>query len=418
MVFKYIFSSTEASLLAQSGTILFSLLLGGVLTALTQKKVHFKKISTRRTPSYFLFFLFSSLTLSLLLPISLFLLHQETHLIQLAVLSLFALSFSSLLNLVFKSRPIRYGGMVLGWLAALLHALGLLIPFLTYLKSVKFQLASVSISLLGLIKACFTTGFLVYGAMAFSTYLAKNLKKQRHIQTSTQLLISKVVTTLLIVCSVFIGLSLLGIDLSVFSIFAGALGVGVAFSLQNIFSNYFSGFVILLDRSIKPGDVISLNEGKTYGIVNKLHARYVSVRTREGKEHLIPNQEIISNKLENWSYSDPHIRMEIYFTISFDSDLPLAEELLVSIAKQTKRVKLDPAPYVRFSSLIHNAVELKLRLWVIDPENGTSGIQSDIILEAWKAFRKAGIRIPYPPREIHSTNPLETLKNISATHLE
>ena len=157
-----------------------------------------------------------------------------------------------------------------------------------------------------------------------------------------------------------------------------------------------------MDRSIKPGDVISLNDGKIYGIVNKLYARYVSVRTREGKEHLIPNQEIISHKLENWSFSDPFIRMEIQFTVSFDSDLELVQKLLVEIAQNTNRVMKEPAPYVRFRSMVDNAVELKLRIWVRDPENGTSGIQSDIVFEAWKAFKLHGIRVPYPPREIFS----------------
>jgi small-conductance mechanosensitive channel len=194
----------------------------------------------------------------------------------------------------------------------------------------------------------------------------------------------------------------LGIDLTTFSIFAGAIGVGIAFSLQNILSNFFSGFIILIDRSIKPGDVISLNDGKIYGIVNKLHARYVSVRTREGKEHLIPNQEIISHKLENWSFTDSKIRFEMLLKVDFDSDLDLVQKLLVEIAQKTPRVLESPTPYLRFSSMIDNAVEIKLRMWIKDPENGTSGIQSDIIFAAWKAFKEHGIRVPYPPREIIS----------------
>ncbi len=138
------------------------------------------------------------------------------------------------------------------------------------------------------------------------------------------------------------------------------------------------------------------------GIVNKLHARYVSVRTREGKEHLIPNQEIITNKLENWSYSDPYIRMEIPFRVSYDSDLELVEKLLIEIALRTNQVMKEPTLYIRFSSLIDNSVDLNLRVWVEDPENGMSGIKSDIIFEIWKAFRMHGIRVPYSPREIYS----------------
>ena len=199
------------------------------------------------------------------------------------------------------------------------------------------------------------------------------------------------------------GFSLLGIDLSALTFFAGAIGVGIAFGLQNILSNFFCGFILIMDRSIKPGDVICLNEGKMYGIVNKLHARYVSIRTREGKEHLIPNQEIISNKLENWSYSDSNIRLEIPFKVAMSSDLNLVEKLLSEIALDTRRVLKSPAPSVRFRSLVDNSVELLLRFWIADPENGRSDIRSNIILNACQAFQENGVRVPYPPRELHSS---------------
>lgn len=408
MIFQQVFFLNATDAWIQLGMIAASLYVGVLLRLLIRKKV-------RSFSSAFFTFLFACLSLGILLPIPSFLLPCSTGLIQLALFVFAALATSSFLRRLVKAKPIRYGGMALAWLITGFYILGLLEPSVDYLKSVHFQVGSVSLSLLGLIKAIGSTGLLVYGATAFSNYLSSKMRKYHHLKTSSQLLIAKVVKTLLIICSVFIGLSLLGIDLSVFSVFAGAIGVGIAFSLQNIFSNFFSGFVILLDRSIKPGDVISLSDGKTYGIVNKLHARYVSVRTREGKEHLIPNQMIITNKLENWSYTDPHIRMEILFRISFDSDLSLAQDILVSIAKNTDRVKAHPEPYVRFSNLVDNAVELKLRLWVVDPQNGTSGIQSDIIFAAWKAFREAGILIPYPPREIHSKRSTDLLEEANIT---
>ena len=390
----------------------FLCLIGGwITTFFMQKKTQLSWFRSLLTRSYFFVFLFAMVFLSFCMSVSLFVFNQDVSCLQLAFFIFAVLSFSSLLKVFCRHQVMCYGGIALAWLTFAFHIMGFLAPSIVYLKSAHVQLGSVSISLLGMIKAFFSTCFLIYGSTISSKYLAKTLKTQRHLELSIQLLIAKMVKTLLITCSVLIGLSLLGIDISVFSVFAGAIGVGVAFSLQNIFSNYFSGFVILLDRSIKPGDVISLDEGKTYGIVNKLYARYVSIRTREGKEHLIPNQMIISDKLENWSYSDPHIRMDILFKVAFDSDLALVENLLVSIAKQTDRVKNHPPPYVRFTSLIDNAVELKLRVWVVDPQNGTSGIQSDIIFAAWKAFRQHGIRVPYPPREVYSKSLSDVVEN-------
>lgn len=414
MTLTQIISQESRDLIIQAGAIIISLLVGGIFSLVSQKLLHFNstKLHSIFFQSKFPVFLFAFIAQCILLPITSFLLGSTSHLIQLTLFIQATLMITSLLKACFKSPYIRFFGGVTAWLFTIFQSFGLLAPSITYLQSVSFQLGSVTISLLGMLKALFSTSFLIYGATAFSNYLAKNLKQKKHLQPSMQLLISKIIKTLLIIFSVFIGLSLLGIDLSVFSIFAGAIGVGVAFSLQNIFSNYFSGFIILMDRSIKPGDVISLEDGKTSGVIHKLNARYVSVRTREGKEHLIPNQLIISNKLENWSYSDPYIRLEIFFKISFDSDLPLTEQLLVSIAKKTDRVKKDPPPYVRFCSLTDNAVELKVRVWVEDPENGTSGIKSNIIIEAWKAFKEHNIRVPYPPREIHSKHPSLPLEDV------
>lgn len=309
---------------------------------------------------------------------------------------------SSLVKSFSKSRGLWIFIHILGWITYLFYILGLLGLTVGYLQGVPIKIGATSFSLYGLIKALFVTAALIWGALFLSHYFEKRMKRQNHLKPALVLLFSKVLKTVLIVLSVFIGLSMMGIDLTTFSIFAGAIGVGVAFGLQNILSNFFSGFIILIDRSIKPGDVISLNEGKIYGVVDKLHARYVSVRTREGKEHLIPNQEIISHKLENWSFTDSKIRFEISLRVDFDSDLELVQKLLVEIAQKTPRVLDTPPPFLRFSSMIDNAVEVKLRMWIKDPENGTSGIQSDIIFAAWKAFKEHGIRIPYPPREVFS----------------
>ena len=396
--------SVNQDLFLEVGSFILSLIGGIFFSYFLRKKVSLKlkKLHKVLADSKVGFFLgFFALEI-LFLPILSFTFQVGVALTQMVLFATGVLLITRVVRIFSKELGGYIFSHLLGWTAFVFYFLGLLNPIITSLQKVTFRLGAMTFSLLGMIKALSATGALIWGAIVFSRYFEKKLKKQTHLQPSLSLLFSKALKTLLIAFSLYIGLTFLGVDLSAFSIFAGAIGVGIAFGLQNILSNFFSGFIILMDRSIKPGDVISLNDGKIYGIVNKLYARYVSVRTREGKEHLIPNQEIISHKLENWSFSDPFIRMEIQFTVSFDSDLELVQKLLVEIAQNTNRVMKEPAPYVRFRSMVDNAVELKLRIWVRDPENGTSGIQSDIVFEAWKAFKLHGIRVPYPPREIFS----------------
>ncbi|GAB5412133.1 MAG: hypothetical protein ChlgKO_12470 [Chlamydiales bacterium] len=272
-----------------------------------------------------------------------------------------------------------------------------------------------SVTFLTLLKALFVTISFGWAANTFSNYIDRRVKLQKHLHSSFRLLISKSTKTLLLTFSIFLGLSLFGVDLKALSFLAGAAGVGIAFGLQNILSNFFCGFIILFDKSVKPGDIICIRSGDTYGIVLDLHARYVSVRTREGKKHLIPNQLIVSEKLENWSFNDSTIRMEIPFKVSYESDLILLEKILVEIADTTLRVLKNPSPSVRFTSLIDNAVELKLYYWVADPDKGVNEIRSDMIRRIWKAFRENNIKIPYPPREIFhhgdEKTPLSSLLN-------
>ncbi len=391
-------------LMVQIISIILPFLGGGILSLLLMRNFHPKSTKVQKFlhGSKFSFFAITFCLQTLFLPFLSLVFESPSNLVQLALFAEGVLIFTSLVNALSSKPLVRILGGSFASLLFAFHLFGLLSPSLAYLQSVTFKIGSTTLSLFGVIKAIFATAALVWGALGISGYLERQLKRQGQLKPSVRLLVSKALKTILMAFSFYIGLTFLGIDLSAFSIFAGAIGVGIAFGLQNILSNFFSGFIILVERSIKPGDVISLGDGKVYGVVDKLYARYVSVRTREGKEHLIPNQEIITNKVENWSYSDPCVRMEIPFRVSYDSDLELVEKLLVEIAINTSRVMKKPTPCIKFSSLIDNAVDLKLFVWVEDPKNGMSGIKSDIIFEVWKAFRAHGIRIPYPPREIYS----------------
>lgn len=323
------------------------------------------------------------------------------NLLQDAAVLFFALSIISLIRQYFKSPIVSWTSAFFFVLLVFFQGSGLLKPILQYLDQASLQLGASQISLLLLIKSFVVVGAFALAAVLLANAIERRLASYRLMHSSTHILITKLIKISLIVLAIYTALGIVGLDLSLFAFFAGALGVGVAFSLQNIFSNFFSGFILLIDRSVKPGDVISIDQGKVVGVVQKLNARYISLKTREGKKHLIPNQQIITQTIENWSYNDSIIRLEIPFKVSLNTDLHLVEKILCDIATKTKRVLSSPAPCVRFSSLIDNAVSLKLRVWIQDPENGLSGVQSDIIFNAWKQFKVHAIKVPYPPREVH-----------------
>ena len=178
-----------------------------------------------------------------------------------------------------------------------------------------------------------------------------------------------------------------------------ALGVGLGFGLQKIFSNLVSGIILLMDKSIKPGDVISL--GQTFGWINHLGLRYTSVITRDGIEHLIPNEELIIQRVENWSFSNKLIRLRAPVGISYDSDVRKAMALCLEAAMATSRVQKDPEPKVQLIGFGDSAVNLEIRIWVDDPEEGRANIISEVLLNVWDLFKEHGIGIPYPQRDLH-----------------
>ena len=198
--------------------------------------------------------------------------------------------------------------------------------------------------------------------------------------------------------ALLIGLNAVGIDLTAFAVFSGAVGVGIGFGLQKIVSNFVSGIILLLERSIKPGDVIEV--GSTFGSVTYLGARYASVRGRDGKEYLIPNENLITNQVVNWSYSSLLVRLDVPFGVGYESDLHTVRELAVEVAAQTKRVLATPAPVCHVTEFGDSAVNLLLRFWIEDPGNGVTNIKGAVLLGLWDAFRQHHIELPFPQREL------------------
>jgi small-conductance mechanosensitive channel len=217
--------------------------------------------------------------------------------------------------------------------------------------------------------------------------------------SAAQILVHRLGSIFLFSACVVIVLHYLGLDLTVFALFSGALGLGLGFGLQKIFANLVSGFIILADKSIKPGDVIQL--GAKYGWLNFLWSRYVSVITRNGTEHLIPNENLITGEVINWPYRHNLVRAKVPVGVAYGSDLATARDLMLQTAADTNRVLQNPKPSCRLTGFGDNAVNLELRVWINDPRNGIGAVESDLRWSIWQQFRDYGIEIPYPQRDPH-----------------
>ena len=271
----------------------------------------------------------------------------------------------------------------------MLHVIGLLHPMFSCLGSVSTYLTSHPFNLVTVIKSMFTIAIIGCGVFICANYLEKYMQNKFF----AKLTLSKFMKTAFVILFSLIGIFLFKIDLSTFSLFLGILGIGVAFSVHNVLTDLFHGFLLWRGRSIKPGNIVSIHGGQLYGIVNKLHARYVSIKTWGGKEYLIPNRDMISNTLENWSHTENRIGVEIAFKVSIHADPLFVENILKKIALSTNSVLDHPPPSVCFHALTDNYVDLFLRFWVTDLQGGVSDIRSEIILKVWKAFRKNEINM-------------------------
>jgi small-conductance mechanosensitive channel len=225
------------------------------------------------------------------------------------------------------------------------------------------------------------------------------------LEPALQILLHKLGTIVLYAAAIVLILHYMGLDLTVFTLFSGALGLGLGFGLQKVFANLVSGFIILADKSIKPGDVIQV--GNQYGWINFLGSRYVSVVARNGTEHLIPNENLITNEVINWSYSNKLVRLSLPVGVSYESDLEKVRDLVLEVAQATPRVLVDPKPTCLLMGFGDSTINLELRLWINDPQNGVGRVKSELNWGIWKAFKEHGIELPFPQRDIHLKNVVE-----------
>jgi small-conductance mechanosensitive channel len=291
------------------------------------------------------------------------------------------------------------------WVIAALSILGLLAPTMEIMDGLAIQLGGLRISVLVVVKAVLSLALLMWLATLVERVLEQRVTAATNLTPSVKVLIVNLLKIVLTLIAVVVALRVVGIDLTAFAVLTGAIGVGIGFGLQKMVSNFVSGITILLDKSIKPGDVLVV--GDTYGRVQSLGARYASVITRDGVEFLIPNEELVTQQVINWSYSSDNVRLKVPIGIAYDADVRKAIVLCVEAAEKVERVLKSPAPLCLLKGFGDNAVELELRFWIHDPMNGVSNVKSEVLLHIWDSFHAEKIEFPFPQHDVHIREPVE-----------
>jgi len=297
------------------------------------------------------------------------------------------------------------------WFALAANHQGWLDPIIASLDSVGVAAGERRITLWSVLKLLFILTACVLAAAWISRWVERRLNKLSTLAASTRIGVAKFANAFLIGLSLLLGLNAAGVDLTALTVLTGAIGLGLGFGLQAIAANFVSGFVLLMDRSIKPGDVISFSgqsgtSTENFGWVHELRGRYVVVRDRDGIETLVPNQQLISNPVINWSYTDPRIRLKLPVRISYRDDPELALKLLVQACESQARVLRDPAPASRLMHFGDSGIELELRFWISDPQEGVNNVRSEVNRTIWRLFKQHDVTMPIAQREVHVRAPL------------
>ncbi|MCR5869813.1 mechanosensitive ion channel [Sphingomonas sp. J344] len=283
--------------------------------------------------------------------------------------------------------------------AILSHAIGGFNVITDTLDRIGMDVGTRRISLLAVVTILITAIALYAAARLANRVIAHSIGQARGFDATQKLLVQKLASIAVIVVVFLLGIDLLGIDLTSFAVFSGAMGLAVGFGLQKTVGNLIAGIILLMDRSIKPGDVIVV--GDSFGWVNKIGVRAVSVITRDGKEHLIPNENLMTQEVENWSFSDRNVRVRIPVGIAYESDVKLAQKLMLDAALESPRVLDTPRPNVWLTSFGDYALEHEILAWISDPEGGVGNVKSDVLNRLWVKFQEHGIEIPFPQQVLH-----------------
>jgi len=286
------------------------------------------------------------------------------------------------------------------WGIAALDITGLLGPTVALLDTAALSLGQSRISLLTLVKGGVLAVLLVWGAAALVTLVEGRLARTTGLSAAAQVLIGKIARFVLVTLAILLAIQAAGFDLTGLALLTGAIGVGIGFGLQRPVSNLISGIIMLLDGSVKPGDVIELERENTFGWVSAMGARAVSLVTRDNKEILVPNEDFITQRAINWSHSAPEVRLEVQFTVAYSSNPHRVRELAVEASRTVGRVLVEPIPVCHLMDFADSGLRFRLRFWINDPTRGVANVTGQVLLAIWDAFQAEGVAFPYPHRQV------------------
>ena len=298
------------------------------------------------------------------------------------------------------------------WIIAVLNILGIYAVVVEFLEGIELNLGEFHLSVMLVLRGILVFAFLFWVAGFVEKSMRNRLRTSDDLTPSIRVLLQKILRIVIYITAFFIGLSSIGIDLSAFAFMGGAVGVGLGFGLQKIVSNFVSGIIIILDKSIKPGDVVEIDE--VFGQVRSLNSRYVDVVARSGKEFLIPNENFITSQVINWSYSDNYVRVDLDIGVGYDSDLKRVRELIMEASEDKERLLSRPEPRCLVKNFGDNTVDFQLRFWINDPEEGVDNIKSELMMDIWELFHENGINIAFPQRDLH----LESISEEAAARMK
>lgn len=303
------------------------------------------------------------------------------------------------------------------WVMLAFYLSGLLPEVIQTLKDIEFDIGKTNLNLHVVLQALLTIFATLFVALWVSRIVENKLMNAAQINMNMRVVLSKVFRIALLFIAIMIGLSAAGLDLTLLSVFGGALGVGLGFGLQRIASNYVSGFILLLDKSMQIGDIVTI-EDKHYGVITDLRTRYLVLKKLDGTQVIVPNEMLIINSVINHSLTDRNSMVLLDVQVGYDSDLEMVLALLKQIAQENVRVLVTPEPVATIKAFSECGVDMNLSIWILDTENGQLELKSEILLALWKAFKEKGISIPFPQREVRVLNPIEIKADAEETQTE
>ncbi len=331
---------------------------------------------------------------------------SRSHLVALGASLATAWVFVAIATRLIRNRFVRLLVSWGAWAFVTLHILGWVDETELFLDRAAVTLGEVRLSLLLVLKVAVTLALLLAIASWASRLIVARIERDEDISPSMKVLSDKFIRIAFFAIAIVVALQSVGFDLTSLTVLSGAIGLGLGFGLQKIVSNLVSGVILLLDKSIKPGDVISL--GETFGWITSLGARAVSVLTRDGREFLIPNEDLITGQVVNWSRSSDLVRLDIFFGVSYDSDPHSVRKVVVEAAMAVPRVASEPSPVCHIVGFGDSSIDFIIRFWIRDPSKGLTNVRGAVFLAIWDALKANRIEIPYPKRDVTIMNPHAT----------